>query len=520
MQETILDGPGNEITVYEGDASPESYSCFAADTPDGPWKLVGEGTGTTSFDFMNATVAQARYIKILDDGDGTANVANAGFDLDAIEVAEHISGTYLVVLALELDDANGNGRLDPGESADIHVTLRNNGDIPAQGTTGTLNTEQLFVDIVTSTADFGELGFGESAQGIYSVTVSELTPNGFIAPFELVVEANGSAYSNTFTFELMVGSVGEDWETGNFSSWDWITGGNAPWMITEVNAYQGTYCARSGNIPNSASSELSITLEIVADGSISFFRSVSSESGYDFLEFYIDEALADRWSGEMEWDQVSYPVLTGNRTFTWVYIKDIYVTSGSDRAWIDNIQFPPLANQSMGTLTGTVTDQVTGQPLEGVSISGVAITAIDGTYSVNLQTGTFEICASREGYDTLCLNATVFSNETTTLDFTLMPAIGLQEIPGEDGPIRIFPSPFSENVNLEIDNPSTGTVGVEILSLTGCMVRILSNGIVPEGTFRIVWDGTDEQGQPVRAGLYLCRIRLNEKVLIHKIVRL
>jgi hypothetical protein len=85
MQNPIIDGTGFDLTVYEGDSSPEGYNCYAGETIDGPWLLLGTGTGTTQFDLATSGLAEAQYIKILDDGDGLANAPDAGFDLDAIE---------------------------------------------------------------------------------------------------------------------------------------------------------------------------------------------------------------------------------------------------------------------------------------------------------------------------------------------------------------------------------------------------------------------------------------------------
>ena len=75
---------GNDFSVFEGDASPESYTCYASQSMDGPWTSLGTGTGTKEFDL--STLNKARFIKIVDDNDGTATVADAGFDLDAIQV--------------------------------------------------------------------------------------------------------------------------------------------------------------------------------------------------------------------------------------------------------------------------------------------------------------------------------------------------------------------------------------------------------------------------------------------------
>ena len=85
MQYPITDIAGNDIKVYEGDNSPEGYTCYAGQTMEGPWKLLGIGNGTTGFDLSAGSLTNAQFIKIVDAGNGTANANDAGFDLDAIE---------------------------------------------------------------------------------------------------------------------------------------------------------------------------------------------------------------------------------------------------------------------------------------------------------------------------------------------------------------------------------------------------------------------------------------------------
>ncbi|MBT8386843.1 MAG: T9SS type A sorting domain-containing protein [Ignavibacteria bacterium] len=88
MQYPIPDGTGSDFIVYEGDTSPEEYYCYVGQTIDGPWILLGFGNGTTQFDLSSSGLTQAQFIKILDDGDGTAITPNAGFDLDAIKATD------------------------------------------------------------------------------------------------------------------------------------------------------------------------------------------------------------------------------------------------------------------------------------------------------------------------------------------------------------------------------------------------------------------------------------------------
>jgi hypothetical protein len=148
------------------------------------------------------------------------------------------------------------------------------------------------------------------------------------------------AYSFTDSYFFSIGIVMEDFETGDLTAFEWNTGGNAPWFVTDQDPYDGEYCARSGNINDNQHSDLTITLQTMGDGEISFFRKVSSETNYDYLRFYIDGTQMERWSGEQSWANASYPVTEGNHLLKWTYTKDQSVSEGSDCGWLDNIVFP------------------------------------------------------------------------------------------------------------------------------------------------------------------------------------
>ena len=85
MGTPVVDGEGNDVIVYENDATPEGFQLYAGVSMDGPWVPLGTGNGTSAFNLENAALSEARYFKITDDGDGQSQVNNAGFDLDAIE---------------------------------------------------------------------------------------------------------------------------------------------------------------------------------------------------------------------------------------------------------------------------------------------------------------------------------------------------------------------------------------------------------------------------------------------------
>jgi hypothetical protein len=87
---------------------------------------------------------------------------------------------------------------------------------------------------------------------------------------------------------------------------------------------------------------MELTLTLVHPSDVSFWYRVSSEASYDYLRFYIDDVQRDSWAGTMPWTQASYAVTNGTHTFRWAYTKDGSVSSGSDAAWVDFIEFPEI----------------------------------------------------------------------------------------------------------------------------------------------------------------------------------
>ena len=134
--------------------------------------------------------------------------------------------------------------------------------------------------------------------------------------------------------------LAEDFESGDFSTFDWELSGTQLWTIDSEEQSQGLYSAKSGAIGDNEETAMSITIEDHRAGSISFDYKVSSEGNYDKLFFYIDGEEKNVWSGEVNWTNVSYDLEAGSHTFMWKYTKDVNQAGGSDCGWIDNIVFP------------------------------------------------------------------------------------------------------------------------------------------------------------------------------------
>ncbi len=273
------------------------------------------------------------------------------------------------------DNGNHNGRLDPGETATITIANFNNGHTPALNTVGSLSTTSSLLTINNSTSAIGNLSTGGSGTASFSVTASSAATLGTYIPLNYTVSA--TPYQNTKAFATLIGLVSEDWESGNFAKFSWVQASSKPWVISNVLPYEGLYCARTDTLLDNESSSIQISMNVLSDDSISFYKKVSSEATYDFLQFFIDDVNIDEWSGTLAWSRSAYPVSAGTHTFRWTYVKDYSTAAGEDKAWIDYILFPPATPvNGVNTLTSQSENQFVVYPNPTSNVIQISIDLI------------------------------------------------------------------------------------------------------------------------------------------------
>lgn len=252
---------------------------------------------------------------------------------------------------LAIDDmingtGNGNGRLDPGENVVISFPVNNDGHCAALQTEAHLFTESEWLQINQVETQVGDIASGTTLMAVYNVAISPDIPIG--TTVDLYFANAAGVYSSSRVYNPKVGLLIEDFETGNFSAYPWVNSSSVPWSVVASSYNGGTYSARSGAIGHNASTTLQITMDVTSNDVISFARKISTESGYDFLKFYINDSEKGSWSGDADWYTVSYPVTPGQRTFKWVYSKDGSATGGQDAVFIDDIIFPSNSGSGSG----------------------------------------------------------------------------------------------------------------------------------------------------------------------------
>ena len=144
------------------------------------------------------------------------------------------------------------------------------------------------------------------------------------------------------SYYLNVNSEMEDFETGDFSKYDWQFEGQGGWEIVSHGPYEGLYCAHTTSMGHSSHADMSLDYDFACDNEISFYVRTSTETGYDFLVFYVDGERYGRWSGQTGWTYISFMIPEGSHHLTWSYEKDGGATGGQDCVWVDNIVLPPM----------------------------------------------------------------------------------------------------------------------------------------------------------------------------------
>jgi hypothetical protein len=198
----IVDADGDDFTVHEVGSS-DGYNVYWSAVPyGGTWSLVGSGWGTTSFDISSLSADSVRYLKIVDDNDGSSTEMYPGCDIDAITHPRPIVGPELILYAYRMDDdssgqslGDNDGELDFGETIELGLVLENLGDSTAYGVGVTLRTTHPEASLTDSQTTFGDIPAGDTASGaaclVFSVTTN--VSDGEIIPFELDIDAaNGS----------------------------------------------------------------------------------------------------------------------------------------------------------------------------------------------------------------------------------------------------------------------------------------------------------------------------------------
>jgi hypothetical protein len=163
----------------------------------------------------------------------------------------------------------------------------------------------------------------------------------------------------------------------------WSAGGDLGWFGQSVTTHDGVDAAQSGPILASQQSWVQTTITNSARSVLRFWWRVSSYSGNDYLQLYVNGVLLTSLTGESGWLFQSYYLPPGTNTFKWVYAKgpaNGQYNLSQDAAWLDQVEVIPFENLYAWL------DNSSGQSTVPPGLTNLVAIAAGGFHSLALKT--------------------------------------------------------------------------------------------------------------------------------------
>jgi hypothetical protein len=437
---------------------------------------------------------------------------------DDVELDYNGTTQYLQFVNIEVYDSSGNnnGRLDPGETADMTSVLKNIGGSDFTMLNTVLHADDAFVTITDNTGYHGALpvdSIKENTSDPYTVEVSSSAPTGHEVTFTLI--AMDGAFSDTFDFMLVVGSYHYlVWNPDNTPSpgenIDSILtslgyNGSIETMLptTELASYQAVFVC-VGIWPNnylvSASGPEAAALvgylenqngRMYLEGGDVWYYDPAYQGGYDFGPLFGINATADG-SGNMG------PVVGESGTFT---NGMNFTTYEGENGYMDHID--PTGSGYCIFHDGN-----------DAYNCGVANDA--GTYKTVGISFELGLLADVSGVST---RAALLDS---IMHFFGISLVGTEEIRDDYAPssrLGISPNPFKGRVSFTWQNSQGGPYSLTIYDATGRVVKSFYGNNDAGSVSQHVWNGHDEHGKKIASGVYFVRFSSECITETRKIVR-
>jgi hypothetical protein len=410
-----------------------------------------------------------------------------------IDICAH--SPRLDITGFLLDDlltGNGNYIPDPGETVNLIFNISNLGTSSSSGLF-TISSPTTDISLLEPTKNSGTLAAGSSTDIKVPVKLSDDLSIG--TTINLSTQLDCGAFNVNKNFSFKVGRIQESFESSTFRAFPWINRSVIPWKISTVDPFDGRIAAKSGAITHNQSSSLSIKAYYNSSDSIKFWYKVSSESGYDYLYFKLNDVIMMRKSGEIPWESTVVFVPAGINKMEWVYVKDGSVSSGSDMAMIDMIDFAKTSSVRYifkDILTARIVSPVKKETMGSepviiklVNIAPDTIPGFNLAYSINdlspvsqyfdqrlvpfdTATVTFRTPADLSHYGIYNIAAYSFNNNDDYLDNDTVRTNIIHTDILE--PMTVCPNPFTDELQVIINSDSASTAHFTLTSPLGVTI--------------------------------------------------
>jgi hypothetical protein len=242
-------GVGNAINTEATLSSGDHYVTITDNSETYGTILEGDHVGRTdAFEFqVHGDVPDGHYIQLM--LTATADSGRLEFQCP-LSIPAHSAAMQIAEFAIDDYNGNGNGILEAGETADITLTLQNDGSAGATSLTGVLTTDSPYLQIVTGSAS--NSGIASGASGVfapdYRVSVQSSCPD--FTPAVLYFAITGTRdYESHLLHSETLGGFQDMVENGQ-GSWTHAAGTAGwtdQWHISTEDSHSPTHSWKCGD---------------------------------------------------------------------------------------------------------------------------------------------------------------------------------------------------------------------------------------------------------------------------------
>lgn len=227
------------------------------------------------------------------------------------------------------EDSLQSGMISDSESSWAETTIEGPGTLRFAWKSSTSPGDRLVLSVDGREENFIE---GETEWRDFDL---ELPEGSHVVRWTYRKDGEGSAGSDAVWIDQLafIPNLMEFSEGGDLDQRVWLSTGSALWTKQSATTFDGIDALASPLLGDSEESW--VETMVVGPVDLAFRWKVSSESGGDRLGFSIGGREQSHLSGEIDWQERTVRLGSGEHRLRWTYSKNATGSSGDDRGWLD-----------------------------------------------------------------------------------------------------------------------------------------------------------------------------------------
>ena len=447
---------------------------------------------------------------------------------------EEVLGCDLQYVATIINDRGAirNGRLDPGDTAIVCLTITNDGHDLAPNVAGVLRSGDPFISILDSTGTFGTLSIRDTATNAldyFVVVVSDSCPRGSLPAFTISLKTqNGNyAYSVVRSLSLPVGvPIGTD-PTGP-DSYGYYAYGSDDSLYAQAPKFDWVEIRSIGT-----------RVPYVQPGDFTVTANIPFAFKYYGRNYVRVRVSSDGWLAFGSGTQTSYnngtlPCVDNVNSMVGLFWDDLF--EGNSNPTSKLLYYSDVVNHrfivewdSVGHFSGTLRETFEAILLDpvyfptpsgdGEIVFQYRMVGEEGGCTVGIEDSTQRLGIQYLYNGAYDLSATDI-RDGAAIKFTTRPphllvGVGNPE-PGQQLlPLRFtmdqnFPNPFNPTTVIRYALPAQSRVSLRIYDVLGQEVCTLVDEVQSAGYRTVSWNSRTDRGVQAASGVYFARLIVEE----------